>query len=399
MVSEKMYALGAQPSAIRDLYEYGLRKAEEVGAENVFDFTLGNPSIPAPAEVNLSILKHIKEDPSIAVHGYTPGAGDPKCRQAIAKDLNTRFGTDYSLKDIFITCGAAPAVTASLAALCVDGEVNEIIVNAPFFPEYKVFANNCGAELIILPADEEGFQINFPALEAAISANTRAVMVNSPNNPCGVAYSEETVKKLANLLAKRSAELGHTIYIVCDEPYRELYFGEGTVPFIPNFYSSTIVCYSYSKSLSLPGERIGYVLVPPLAADSRNVWLAVAGAARSMGHVCAPSLMQKMVTDCAGIRPDIGVYKKNAAYLQKEMSRIGYQTAHPDGAFYFFFKAPHGLTAKEFSDLARDNYNVLLVPGGSFGCPDWLRLSFCCETEKLEKVMPYLEKLYKETEK
>ena len=399
MVSKKMYALGAQPSAIRDLYEYGLRKAAEVGEENVFDFTLGNPSIPAPAEVNLSILKHITQDPSIAVHGYTPGAGDPKCRQAIADDLNARFGTDYSVRDIFITCGAAPAITATLAALHVDGEENEIIVNAPFFPEYKVFANNSDNDLIILPADEEGFQINFEALEAAISDKTRAVMVNSPNNPCGVAYSEETVKRLANILAKRSAELGHTIYIVCDEPYRELYFGEGAVPFIPNFYSNTIVCYSYSKSLSLPGERIGYVLVPPIAADSRDIFLAVAGAARSMGHVCAPSLMQKMVTDCATVRPDIEIYKKNAAYLQEEMTRIGYQTAHPDGAFYFFFKAPHGMTAKEFSDRARDDYNVRLVPGGTFGCPDWLRLSFCCETEKLEHVMPLLEKLYHETEK
>lgn len=399
MVSQKKYALGAQPSAIRDLYEYGLRKAVEVGEENVYDFTLGNPSIPAPPQVNESILKHITEDPSIVVHGYTSAAGDMKCRQAIADDLNTRFGTDYSAKDLFITCGAAPAVTAALASLTVDGEENEFIVNAPFFPEYRVFANNSGADLIILPADEEGFQINFDALDAAICDKTRAVMVNSPNNPCGVAYSEETIKKLANLLAKHSAELGHTIYIVCDEPYRELFFGEGTVPFVPNYYSNTIVCYSYSKSLSLPGERIGYVLVPPLAADSRDVYLAVAGAARSMGHVCAPSLMQKMVTDCAAVRPDISVYKKNAAYLQDQMSAIGYTTAHPDGAFYFFFKAPHGLSAQEFSDLARDRYNVLLVPCGSFGCPNWLRLSFCCETEKLERVMPILKKLWDETEK
>ena len=397
MVSQKMYGLGAQPSSIRDLFEYGQRKAAEVGAENVFDFTLGNPSIPAPPQVNEAILKLINEEPSVVVHGYTSGMGDPKCRQAIADDLNARFGTDYAAKDLFITCGAAPAVTATLAALCVDGEENEFIVSAPFFPEYMVFAHNAGAELIVLPADEERFQINFDALEAAISDKTRAVMVNSPNNPCGVAYSAETIKRLANLLAKKSAELGHTIYIVCDEPYRELFFGEGTVPFVPNFYSNTIVCYSYSKSLSLPGERIGYVLVPPKAADAREVYLAVAGAARSMGHVCAPSLMQKMITACAAVRPDIRVYKKNAAYLQAEMTRIGYKTASPDGAFYFFFKAPHGLTGKQFSDLARDRYNVLIVSGETFGCPDWLRLSFCCETEKLERVMPILEKLYQET--
>ncbi len=397
MISEKMYALGAQPSGIRALFEYGVKKAAEIGEENVFDFTLGNPSIPVPKEVNDTFIRLLQTEDSVKVHGYTSAGGDPECRRAIADDLNARFGTDYSKDNLFITCGAAPAVTAALAAICDASCENEIIVNAPFFPEYRVFSQNAGAKLVIVPADEENFQIVFDALEPAINANTRAVMVNSPNNPAGTVYSEDTIIRLAGLLRKKSAEYGHPIYIVCDEPYRELLFGGDTAPFVPNYYDNTIVCYSYSKSLSLPGGRIGYVLVPNKATEHERLYLAAAGAARSMGHVCAPSMMQRMLITCASVRPDITVYERNAKLLYEKMSEYGYVSAKPQGAFYFFFKAPNGLTGQEFSDLARDRYNVLIVPCGSFGCPDWLRLSYCCETEKIEKVLPIFEKIFNET--
>ncbi len=396
MVSQQMYALGAQPSAIRQLFAYGQRKTAEIGAAQVFNFSIGNPSVPTPAEFNQCLSEIVLRGPSQVVHGYTSAAGDDAARQAIANDLNQRFDTGYTKDHLFLTCGAAPALTTVFKALSEDGGVNEFIVSAPCFPEYQVFVEAAGGQLVVLPAETERFQIDLTALAHAINPHTRAMIVNSPNNPSGVVYGEQTICDLAALLKRKAAEIGHPIYIISDEPYREVVFHGCTVPFIPNYYPDTIVCYSYSKSLSLPGERIGYVLVPPAAAESREVYLAIAGAARAIGHVCAPSLLQQAVGRCAGLRPDISIYQRNADLLYEYLSAYGYQAVKPEGAFYLFFRSPKLLSAQQFSDLARDRYNILLVPGDGFGCPGWLRLSFCVETERIEKALPLLDKLIKE---
>ena len=396
MVSEKMYALGAQPSAIRELFAYGQRKAAELGAEHVFDFSLGNPSIPSPPAFNQRLVELVQSGPSLLVHGYTAAAGDDGVREAIAVDLNRRFGVSYSKDQLFLTCGAAPALTAVLKALVNDSGDSEFIVNAPHFPEYRVFTAGAGGQLIVLPAETKTFQINFLALEQAINPQTQAMIVNSPNNPSGVVYSEQTIRELAALLQRKAAEFGHPIYIISDEPYRELEFHGKQVPFIPKYYPDTIVCYSYSKSLSLPGERIGYVLVSPEAAAAQQVYLAIAGAARLSGHVCAPSLLQRSVALSTDLRPELAVYERNADLLYDNMTAYGYRVAQPDGAFYLFFQAPHGLSGQQFSALARDRYHILIVPGDSFGCPDWLRLAFCVETERIEQALPLLENLIRE---
>jgi len=396
MVSRHMHAVGAQPSAIRELFAYGQRKAAELGADQVFDFSIGNPSIPAPEQFNQRLVELILQGPSLLVHGYTSAAGDEASRDAIAADLNRRFGTDYTRDHLFLTCGSAMALTSVFKALAEDGEPNEFIVSAPFFPEYRVFVEGAGCRLVVLPPETERFQVDFAALDQAVTPHTRAVIVNSPNNPSGVVYGERTIRELAALLTRKATEIGRPIYIVSDEPYRELVFHGQSVPFIPNYYPDTLVSYSYSKSLSLPGERIGYALVPPAAAEARQVYLAIAGAARATGHVCAPSLIQRAVGLCAGLRPDLAVYQRNADLLYENLTAYGYRVAEPAGAFYLFFQAPGGLSGQEFSALARDRFHILIVPGDSFGCPGWLRLSFCVETERIEKALPLLERLIKE---
>ncbi|MGI6702649.1 MAG: pyridoxal phosphate-dependent aminotransferase [Clostridia bacterium] len=393
MVSKSMYALGAQPSGIRELFEFGRQRAKEVGAENVFDFSLGNPSIPAPGMVAEAISKTLTEVSPVAVHGYTSAAGSDACRDAIAENLNSRYSTGYTRNNVFITCGAAPALVATFRALADDDGGSEFIVIAPFFPEYRVFIGNAGGKPVIVPPDTDRFQIDFNALETAINERTAAVLINSPNNPSGVVYTEGTIKMLAKLLEEKSREFGHPIFLVSDEPYRELVYGDVQVPFVPNYYDNTIVCYSFSKSLSLPGERIGYVLVPDSVEDARTVFLAVAGSARSMGHVCAPSLMQHVITACINLVPDVAVYQRNANLLYDALTSYGYNCAKPDGAFYLFFEAPCGISAPEFSDFAKERYNVLVVPGDSFGCPNWLRLSYCVETERIKNALPRLKQI------
>lgn len=396
MISQSMYNLGAQPSRIRELFEFGRQRAKKVGTDNVFDFSIGNPSIPAPAMVAETIKKTLEEKSPMAVHGYTSAVGDDACREAIANNLNSRFNTDYTKDNLFITCGAAPALVSTFMALADDNGNSEYIVIAPFFPEYKVFIESSGSKPVIVPADTELFQIDFDALDAAINENTSAVLINSPNNPSGVVYTEETIKKLADLLQKKSDEFGHRIFLISDEPYRELVYGDARVPFVPNYYDNTIVCYSFSKSLSLPGERIGYVLVPDRVDDARKVFLAIAGSARSIGHVCAPSLMQHVITGCIDVEPNVAVYETNAKILYDELTSYGYNCARPDGAFYLFFEAPHGMDAQEFSDYAKEKCNVLVVPGDSFGCPNWLRLSYCVETERIKKALPLMKQMFEE---
>ena len=386
MVNQEYYTLGTAPSVIRQLFAYGLEQAKVVGPENVYDYSLGNPSIPAPKKVNESIKKIVDETDSIKLHGYSMAPGFEEARAAVAKDLAARFGLDVKASELFFTCGAAPALISIIKALIVDADT-EIMAIAPFFPEYRPFVNANGGKLVVVPADTKAFQIHLDEVEKRITKHTQAIIVNSPNNPSGVVYTEETLKGLAALLERKSAEYGHPIYIIADEPYRELVYGGVKVPFIPCLYKNTIVCYSYSKSLSLPGERIGYVYVPGFADDSHDVYAAISGAARIMGHVCPPTLMQKVIECCAEERPDLVAYDENRNLLYNSLTEMGYECAKPDGAFYLFVKAPNG-DANAFSEKAKLDHNLLVVPADGFGCPGFFRLSYCVSNDMIRRSLP-----------
>ena len=386
MVNQEYYTLGTAPSVIRQLFAYGLEQAKVVGPDKVYDYSLGNPSIPAPKKVNESIKKIVDETDSIKLHGYSMAPGFEEARAAVAKDLAARFGLDVKASELFFTCGAAPALISIIKALIVDADT-EIMAIAPFFPEYRPFVNANGGKLVVVPADTKAFQIHLDEVEKRITKHTQAIIVNSPNNPSGVVYTEETLKGLAALLERKSAEYGHPIYIIADEPYRELVYGGVKVPFIPCLYKNTIVCYSYSKSLSLPGERIGYVYVPGFADDSHDVYAAIAGAARIMGHVCPPTLMQKVIEYCAEERPDLVAYDENRNLLYNSLTEMGYECAKPDGAFYLFVKAPNG-DANAFSEKAKLGHNLLVVPADGFGCPGFFRLSYCVSNDMIRRSLP-----------
>lgn len=386
MVNQEYYNLGTAPSVIRQLFAYGLEQAAKVGADKVYDYSLGNPSIPAPKKVNESIKKIVDEMDSIKLHGYSMAAGFDTARAAVAKDLANRFGLDVKASELFFTCGAAPALISIIKALIVDTD-SEIMAVAPFFPEYRPFVNANGGKLVVVPADTKAFQIHLDEVEKRITKNTQGIIINSPNNPSGVVYTEETLKGLAALLERKSAEYGHPIYIIADEPYRELVYGGVKVPFIPCLYKNTIVCYSYSKSLSLPGERIGYVYVPGFADDADAVYAAIAGAARIMGHVCPPTLMQKVIEYCAEERPDLVAYDENRNLLYNSLREMGYECAKPDGAFYLFVKAPNG-DANAFSEKAKLEHNLLVVPADGFGCPGYFRLSYCVANDMIQRSLP-----------
>ena len=391
MYNETAYALGANRSCIRDLFEYGRSRAAIVGNENVYDYSLGNPSIPAPAGVNDAIRKILADTDSLLVHGYTSAVGDLATRQAIADDLNARYDAGVQPGDLFIGCGAAPELTAVFKALAVPGA--EILAIAPYFPEYKPFVEGAGAKFKVVPPDVPGFQIKLDAVEEAITENTVGIIINSPNNPSGVVYTQQTLEALADLLDRKSKEYGHPIYIVSDEPYRELAYGV-EVPFLPSIYANTIICYSYSKSLSLPGERIGYVYVPQQAQDSAALYAAIAGASRQAGHVCAPSLLQKVIARCATLRPDLEAYDRNRKALYEGLTAMGYEMAKPDGAFYLFIKAPGG-DANAFSEKAKQK-DLLLVPGDGFGCPGYFRICYCVSFEMIQKSLPVFQALIEE---
>lgn len=386
MINESCYKLGAEPSVIRSLFAYGLQQAALVGADKVYDYSLGNPSIPAPAAVNSSITDIIGSMDSIKVHGYTTAAGLEDARQAVAEDLERRFGLPIKAGELFFTCGAAPALISVIKALAV-GEDSEIMLLAPFFPEYVPFVEHNGAKAVIVPPDTASFQIPMEKVETLISPRTQAIIVNSPNNPSGVVYSRESLAALAALLERKSAEYGHHIYIIADEPYRELVYDGVQVPFIPCIYKNTVVCYSYSKSLSLPGERIGYVYVPGSAQDAKELYTAIAGAARIMGHVCPPSLMQMVIGRCASERPDLAAYDENRRLLYGSLSDMGYECVKPQGAFYLLVKAPGG-DSMAFSEKAKLQHNLLLVPTDGFGCPGYLRLSYCVSRDMIERSLP-----------
>lgn len=391
MLNERMVALGTQRSVIRELFEFGKLRAAEIGAENVFDFSIGNPSVPSPDCVNETAMKLIQEMDPVVLHGYTSAQGDAGARQMIADSVNKRFGTDFNANNLYLTVGAAAALCCCLNGICNPGD--EVITFAPYFPEYKVFIEGASAVMKLIPADIEAFQIDFDAFEAAITANTKAVIVNSPNNPSGVVYSEDTVKKLASLLEEYSNKYGHPIYLIADEPYREIVFGDVEVPYLPNYYKNTLVCYSWSKSLSLPGERLGYVLVPTAMEDFELVYAAVAGAGRSLGYVNAPGLFQRVCAMCADMTADIQIYETNKKILVEGLRSMGYHVVEPDGTFYMF---PRTLEADDvaFCEKAKE-YNLLIVPGSGFGCPGHVRISYCVPTERVERSLEAFEKLAK----
>ncbi len=391
MYNASAYALGANRSCIRDLFEYGRARAAVVGPENVFDFSLGNPSIPAPPQVNEAVREILADTNPLLVHGYTSAVGDLEARAAISRDLNERYGASTVPEDFFLGCGAAPELTAVFRALAVPG--GELLVQAPYFPEYLPFAREAGLIFRPIPADVPDFQIRLDALEAMLSPAAQAVLVNSPNNPSGVVYTRQTLTALGKLLERKSREYGHPIYIISDEPYRELTYG-AEVPFLPLIYPNTVVCYSYSKSLSLPGERIGYVYVPRQAEDHRELYAAIAGAARSMGHVCAPSLWQKVITRCVGLRPDLDAYDRNRRKLYEGLTEMGYETARPDGAFYLFVKAPGG-DAAAFSERAK-KHDLLVVPGDGFGCPGYFRLCYAVSYDTICRSLPVFRAVLEE---
>ena len=391
MVSEEMYVLGTKKSTIRTIFEFGQKRAAEVGAENVFDFSLGNPNVPVPdfiRDAAIDILMH--GDPT-EVHGYTIAPGKPAVREALAADLKRRFGMEVTGKNLFMTAGAAASVTITFKALTEPGD--EFVTFAPFFPEYRVFVEACGGKLVVVPAKTDDFQIDLTALERALTPQTKAVIVNSPNNPSGAVYSETTIRRLADLLRVKEQEYGHPIFIVTDEPYREIVYDGAVVPCIPLFYDNTIVCYSYSKSFSLPGERIGYIVVPDTGADFARIYGAIAGAARVLTHVNAPSLWQLVVARCAGKAADLSTYAKNAALLYDGLTALGFSCVRPQGAFYLF---PQALEPDDAAFCRRaQEYDLLLVPGRDFGCPGYFRAAYCVRTKMIEKSLPRFEELAK----
>ena len=389
MLSEKSVRLGTARSVIRELFEYGKSRTAVVGAENVFDFSIGNPSVSPPAEVNAAAIRLLSESDPVAMHGYTSAQGDPAARKMLADSLNRRFSAGASPDDIYIATGAAGALCGCLHGLACDGD--EFVVFAPYFPEYKVFIEKTGSAMRLIPPDTENFQIDFDALSRALNPRTKAVIVNSPNNPSGAVYSEETVKKLAALLSERSAQYGHPIYIISDEPYREIVYEGFSVPWIPAFYPYTIVCYSFSKSLSVPGERLGYVFVPKSANREEPVYAAVAGALRSLGYVSAPSLFQRVCAECADLTADISVYAENRRLLLDGLRSCGFECVEPGGTFYLF---PRTLEPDDiaFCEKAK-SLDLLIVPGTGFGCPGHARISYCVPTDRIKRALPAFEKL------
>ena len=392
MINQTYYEYGANSCYIRELAAWGQARAAQIGKENVFDFSIGNPSIPTPKTVDDTIREILSDTPSIVIHGYTSAIGLYKTRKAIADDLNARYHQDITPEELFIGCGTSQELCAVFLALSCPG--GKVLTVAPYFGEYIPFVQNAGMTLDVVPADVPGFQINFTALSEKLTENTCAVILNSPNNPSGTVYTAETLKKLAALLTSKSRIFGHPIYIIADEPYRELVYDGVQVPYIPAIYPNTVICYSYSKSLSLAGERIGYILVPRQAQDSTDLYTAICGASRAIGHICAPALWQEVIARCATLRPDMEAYAKNRKTLLEGLLALGYEVAKPDGAFYLFVKVPGG-DGFAFSEKAKQR-NLLVVPGEEFGCPGYVRICYCVSHDMILRSLPLFQKLIEE---
>lgn len=394
MINEKMAALGKKRSVIREIFEYSMQRKAEIGKENVFDYSIGNPSIPTPSAVTETLKKLIGKTDPIKLHGYTSAQGDSIVREKIAENIKRRFGIDADKNLIYMTCGAAASLTVTLNAIVVPGD--EVVLLAPFFPEYRVFANKAGAEVKVAKCEKDSFQIDLNELDKVVTEKTKAIIVNSPNNPTGVVLNEESLKKLSDYLNKKQKEFGTTIYIIADEPYRELAYGVD-VPYIPKFYKNTVVCYSYSKSLSLPGERIGYIFIPSFADGCKDVYAAVCGAGRALGFVCAPSLWQYVISECVDVLPDLSVYENNRNLFYNALTEYGYTVVKPDGAFYLFVKSPEP-DANAFCERAK-KYELLMVPGDDFGGEGYVRICYCVTPEQIKKSLPYFKALIDEYKK
>ena len=390
MYNEKMFQLGSKRSVIRELFEYGKKRAQEVGADKVYDFSLGNPNVPAPDAVKVAIEELINEPDSTALHGYTSAQGDLITRTAVADYINERFNVGITPDGIYMTVGAAASLCITLRAL--NESSDEFIAFAPFFPEYTVFTESMGGKLKVVPFSEKDFAPDLKAFEEAITANTKGVIVNSPNNPSGVVYDKETIMAICAILEKKSKEYNTHIFLIADEPYRELVFTDVEVPYLMNYYDDVVVCYSYSKVLSLPGERIGYIAVNPKAYDERRLYSAICGAGRALGYVCAPSMFQKVVTKCIRESANIEAYRKNRDLIYNSLTEMGYQCVRPDGAFYLFLKTLDE-DANAFCDVAK-TYGLLIVPGDSFGAKGYARVSYCVSFDMIKRSLPAFKELY-----
>ncbi|EUB30743.1 pyridoxal phosphate-dependent aminotransferase [Olsenella uli] len=380
-INRTSYDYGSAKSSIREIAAYGAARKAEIGAERVFDFSLGNPSIPAPEAVRASIERNVRLPPT-QLHSYTPAAGLPFVRQAVADSLNRRFSTSYQVGDLYLTCGAAASLSITLHAIVNPGD--EVIVMAPYFPEYRVWIEASGAHCVEVKADRDSFQIDTEAVAAAITARTKAVLIDSPNNPVGAVYPAQNLVALADVLRGRCRDLGIRIYLVSDEPYREITYG-AEVPWVPALYERAIVCYSYSKSLSLPGERIGWVLVPDTNPDHDDLVPSVAGAGRKLGFVCAPALFQRVLADCVDEPVNVDAYARNRETLTRGLSALGYEYVEPQGAFYLWVRSLEP-DAEAFFQRAKA-LELLPVPSDSFGCTGWVRLGYCVSHDTIEGSM------------
>lgn len=393
MIAEKMKGMVAGSSAIRAMFEEGTRMAEQFGAENVYDFSLGNPNVPAPASVKKAIMELLEEEDPVVLHGYTnSNSGYADVRETVAASLNRRFGTSFEGKNIIMTVGAAGGLNVILKTLINPGD--EVITFAPYFGEYRSYVNNYDGVLVEISPDTDTFQPKLAEFEEKITPKTKAVIVNTPNNPTGVVYSEDTIKKMAAVMEAKQKEYGTQIYLISDEPYRELVYDEAEVPYLTKYYDNTIVGYSYSKSLSLPGERIGYLVIPDEVADSQTVLSAANVATRILGFVNAPTLQQKVVAKCIDEETDISFYDRNRETLYNGLKDCGFSCIKPEGAFYLFVKSPVE-DEKEFCAAAK-KYHILMVPGSSFACPGYVRLAYCVSHETIVNALPKFKELAKE---
>lgn len=394
MIDDRMYNLGNEPSAIRELFAYGMKRKAEIGDDKVFDYSIGNPSVPAPQKVADTINEAMKLSP-VELHAYSPASGIPAVRAAIAESIARRYGIPAKAGHVYMTVGAAASIAISLGAISNPGD--EVIVPTPYFPEYKVWIETMGCSIVEVPTQVPSFQLDVQAMGAAVTAKTAAVIINSPNNPVGAVYTRENLEALAAMLRAKEEEFGHPIYLISDEPYREIVYG-AEVPYVPTIYPRTLVCYSYSKALSLPGERVGYVYVSDTmdAEEADRVFFAVAGAGRAHGYICAPVLFQRVVAACVDEPSDVAAYAENRRILTEGLDALGYEYVQPDGAFYLWVRALEP-DAQAFSDQAK-KHELLLVPSDSFGVPGWVRLSYCIAKKTIEDSMPAFAALKKDYE-
>ncbi len=392
MIADKMKPLMANNSAIRTMFEEGDRMRAKYGDENVFDFSLGNPDAPVPDEIKKAIIDVLEEEDPVTLHGYMSNAGFEDVRESVAQSLNRRFGTNFNFMNILMTVGAASGLNVALKTILNPGE--EVIIFAPYFLEYNWYVNNYDGKVVQAPTDKETFYPDIEGFEKLITDKTRVVILNTPNNPTGVVYSEETIKRIAEILERKQKELGRTIFIIADEPYRELAYEGVEVPFVTKYYDNTIVAYSYSKSLSLPGERIGYLVIPSELEESELVFDTASNANRIIGCVNAPSLQQKVIGRCVDVKVDLDYYDKNRKAIYEGLKGCGFDCVKPEGAFYIFLKSPIE-DEGEFCQAAK-KYNILMVPGSAFACPGYVRLAYCVSYETIENSMPRFKKLAEE---